>query len=51
MIDRVVGMTSAAPTPISPRSPISAAGVEVSAARPAPAAKTASPATRTGLRP
>ena len=51
MIDRVVGMTSAAPTPITPRRTISTSGSAVNAAAAEPSAKTASPMTSTGLRP
>src|SRR5919198_1189046 len=49
--DNVVGITSAAPTPITARAAISADGLETNTAAPAAAPKTTSPATSTPRRP
>ena len=51
MIDRVTGITAAAPTPITARSAISVLGSETSIASPAAVPKTTSPTMRMPLRP
>jgi hypothetical protein len=51
MIDRVVGITMAAPTPISARAPISGPGVVHRAAAAEADPKISSPRTSSGLRP